>query len=576
MSDKKIPRPEYPRPGMVRKDWMNLNGEWDYKTDRGMSGKDRNYMSGEGFDEKIIVPFCRESELSLIGDKDFCGCVWYKKEVEVPAAWVSPDKKIILHIGACDFITDVWVNSSYIGSHHGGYVSFSFDVTEAAKDNKLLIVIRAEDDTRSPRQASGKQSDRYYSYGCSYTRTTGIWQTVWLECVPKVYITKTKYYPDIDNAVLNAHVYVNGPDDTEVSATAEYEGKNVGAASARVRNGVAKLNISLSELHLWEVGNGRLYDLNIKVRDDEVKSYFGMREVECIKGIMYLNRKPVFQRLVLDQGFYPDGIYTAPTLEALRADIDYSLEMGFNGARLHQKVFEPLFLEYCDRKGYIVWGEHGNWGMSHTADSAYSEFISEWCEVIERDFNHPAIIGWCPLNETPQDSSYRFMKTLADITRAYDGTRLYIDASGWVHKPGLSDIIDFHDYNQDPVSFKAKIDKIASGEPINIHDIFNNRELDFTAVPTFVSEYGGTWWSDKEKGGWGYGNSPESKAEFMYRFKGLTEAILFSPGMGGLCYTQLTDVEQEQNGLYTYNRKPKFPPHILREVLSQKAAIEKM
>lgn len=570
-----MPRPEYPRPDLVRSDWMNLNGEWDYITDRGLSGFERGYQNGDGFNEKIIVPFCRESTLSGIGDVDFCSCVWYKKQIEIPENIISSGKRTILHIGACDYQTDVFVNGKHVGTHTGGYVSFSFDITSETVAGSNLIIIRAEDNTRSPRQATGKQRDRFHSYGCLYTGTTGIWQTVWLEFVPGTYITKVKYYPDIDSCRLTAQVFVSDDKVKEVSAIAKYNGKVVGEARAKTFLGKAKLEIMLSELHLWEVGNGRLYDIDIYAGDDKVSGYFGMRQIDVKDGIMYLNGSPVFQRLVLDQGFYPDGIYTAPTLEALHRDVDLSMEMGFNGARLHQKVFEPLFLEYCDRKGYIVWGEHANWGMAHNGDSPYAEFLSEWCEIIERDFNHPAIIGWCPLNETPADSSYKFMKTLSDITRAYDPTRLYIDASGWKHQSGLTDIVDMHDYNQDPVSFKAKLDGVLRGSLINLHEIYGNSSVDFYERPTFVSEYGGTWWEENAQSGWGYGNSPKDEEEFKYRFKGLTEAIMNCPYMGALCYTQLTDVEQEKNGLYTYDRKPKFSPDFFKKVLSQTAQSEK-
>lgn len=588
MSEKKIPRPEYPRPQTKRKDWINLNGEWDYSTDRGMSGCERGLANGDNFDEKIIVPFCRESELSGIGDKDFCSCVWYKKTVTLPSDWQG--KRVKLHIGACDFKTEVWVNGQYIGEHRGGYVSFAFEITKALSEGDNVIVIRAEDDTRSPRQASGKQSMTYASAGWHYTRTTGIWQTVWLECLPQHYIDKIKFYPHIDSPALYAEVYATDSNGMEVTAVVSYEGREVGRATKTVKCGVAKLNIHLSELHLWEVGKGRLYDITLTMGDDRVDSYFGMREVDCRNGIMYLNGKPVFQRLVLDQGFYPDGIYTAPTYEALKHDVDISMDLGFNGARLHQKVFEPLFLEYCDRKGYIVWGEHANWGMAHSGDAAFAEFTMEWTEIIERDFNHPAIIGWCPLNETTYDTDRRLTAKLAELTRAYDNTRLYIDASGWKHEEGITDIMDWHDYDQNPVTFKERYDALLGDGTVNAHSHFRGRDMVYNIKPTFVSEYGGTWWSDTQRSGggygggvwsagspnagWGYGKCPQSEEEFKYRFKGLTEALLFNPMMGGLCYTQLTDVEQEQNGLYTYDRKLKFDAEFFKAVLSQKAKIE--
>ncbi len=573
-----IPRPEYPRPQMKRTDWINLNGEWDYATDKSRSGMDRGLFNGVCFEEKIIVPFCRESELSGIGDKDFCAAVWYKKQVTLPEGWIDEGKDVVLNIGACDYRTDVWVNGRHIGVHRGGYVSFSFVITTALKDGENLIVIRAEDDTRDDRQPTGKQSFRHDSFECFYTRTSGIWQTVWLEAVPRIRISHVKYYPCLEKQTLFAEVYSDGvATGREVRASVRYGGKWMGEATAPVKNHVARLEIKLEELHLWEPGAGRLYDIELTLGNDRVSSYFGMREVECRDGMMYLNGKIVFQRLVLDQGFYPDGIYTAPTLDALKNDVDMSMALGFNGARLHEKVFEPLFLEYCDRRGYLVWGEHANWGMTHRGDTPFSDFLMEWQEILERDFNHPAIIGWCPLNETPLSDHFdrRFSEKLAELTRAYDNTRMYIDASGWYHYPGITDITDCHDYEQDPEAFKAKFDALERGEQYNIHYIYKNQEHDYWSTPTFVSEYGGIFWFENGvPDGWGYGLPPATEDEFKARFKGLTEALLFNAKIGALCYTQLTDVEQEQNGFYTYDRKAKFAPEFFRSVLTQRAKIE--
>ena len=567
------PRPEFPRPQFDRGDanWLNLNGSWEYQTDRGLSGEQRDYQNGAAFTETITVPFCRESELSGIGDKDFCEGVWYRKTLTLPENWAG--QRILLHIGACDYYTKLWVNGTYMGDHIGGYVAFSFDITKALKEGENTITIGVRDDVRSGNQPGGKQSTLYHSYGCFYTRTTGIWQTVWLECVPTDYILSTKYYPDIDRKKLVIEAFVSGGEGKTLTAKASYQGKTQGEASVVVHGGKALLEVELDELYLWEVGAGRLYDLELTFGEDQVASYFGMRKIECREGYFYLNGKPVFQRLVLDQGFYPDGIYTASTLSELEADVERSLAMGFNGARLHQKVFEPLFLSYCDKKGYIVWGEHANWDLDITRESAYQNFLPEWCEIMARDFNHPAIIGWCPLNETIAAQNPYFFRLLATITRQYDSTRMYIDASGWYHVPGVTDIMDCHDYEQNPEVFAKKFEPLNGDGTYNVHWIFGKDHV-MDEKPTFVSEYGGIRWAPEDAAGWGYGNAPKTEEEFIARFKGLSEAILFHPKMGALCYTQLTDVEQEMNGLYTYGRKAKFDPAVMRAILTQKAAVE--
>lgn len=568
-------RPEYPRPQMVRSDWMNLNGTWEYMTDRAVSGTERKlYLPEADFCETIEVPFCRESVLSGIGDTDFCQCVWYRKKLSVPTAWQG--KRVILHIGACDFHTKLWVNGKEVGEHVGGMAEFSFDITSYLDGDGAVLTLRVLDDTRSGNQPGGKQSDRYESYGCFYTRTTGIWQTVWLEAVEPSYIKNVKYFPDIDACTLTVHAVLENADGMTLCAKALYSGKEVGSGTAVVHAKQATLTLTLSELHLWEAGNGRLYDMELQLGNDVVKSYFGMRNIGLKDGVLCLNGKKIFQRLVLDQGFYPDGIWTAPSEQALIDDIVRSMAMGFNGARLHQKVFEPVFLYHCDRLGYLVWGENGNWGIHNICrPETWQHFLPEWLEILERDFNHPAIIGWCPLNETQREQAPNFVRFLADITRSVDPTRLYIDASGWRHVEGVADIIDTHDYCQDPAEFAARYVPLLEDKPISIF-LPKKWGLEEITKPTFVSEYGGIRWAEGENNAkaWGYGNAPKTPEEFIARFKGLTEALLFHPKMGALCYTQLTDVEQEQNGLYTYDRKAKFDPAVFHAILTQKAAIE--
>jgi len=562
-----IYRQEHPKPQFERKNWINLNGEWQFEIDRVNSGVNRGLMNDDVIlKDTITVPFCPQSELSGINDKEFMFSVWYKKTVNITEEQLRG--KVFLHFGAVDYDSFIYVNGVLCGKHKGGYVSFKVDVTDHLRVGDNILCVHAQDDERSPAIPSGKQCFEYYSGGCHYTRTTGIWQTVWLEFCPKTHIEKVKYFTDAENAVLTVTAQLCGAG--TFTAKASYEGTDCGSASLTSKGGQVTLTLPLTEKHLWELGKGGLYDLILTYGEDEVKSYFGLRTIEYTDKKFFLNGKSVFQRLVLDQGFYPDGIYTAPTDDELAADIDRSMAMGFNGARLHEKVFEERFLYHADRKGYMVWGEFPNWGFDHTDGSKVYGFLPEWLEEVERDFNHPSIVGWCPFNETwPQEGRLQSDELLALVyqaTKSADPTRPCLDTSGSVHV--ATDVFDIHDYEQRPEVFAtrwAEVEKTGVW-PDCVPQHYNGK------LPFFVSEYGGIQWTDK--GGWGYGNAPKTEEEFLSRLKGLTDILLDNPNIFALCYTQLTDVEQEQNGLYTYERKPKFDPSIIYPIFTKKAAVE--
>ena len=567
-----IPRPEHPNPQFQRRDWMNLNGKWSFKIDKSKSGLAKKYYQPQTkFDRTINVPFCPESVLSGIEYKDFMDAVWYSREFTIPEKYSG--LRTILHFGAVDYKATVYINGKEVGTHKGGYISFEFDITDYITDGKNVLTVYAEDDTRNPLQPRGKQSEEYYSHGCDYTRTTGIWQTVWLEFVPESRIKGIKIFPNVENCSVDIQAEVIGSGKFEVLAL--YQERIMGAATVVSDGGFVTAHLDLKEAYLWEVGEGRLYDLELRFNEDKVDSYFGLRDVRLDGQKFLINGKSVFQRLVLDQGFYPDGIYTAPTEEAMIKDIQISLDVGFNGARLHEKIFEPRFLYHCDKMGYIVWGEYPNWGMDSSNPNILFSILPEWIEEIERDFNHPSIIGWCPFNETwDYDGRKQHDETLAVVyntTKALDRTRPCIDTSGNFHV--ITDIFDVHDYEQDPKVFKEHYDKLMTeGELFDNH----KKRQEYTGGPTFVSEYGGIRWSvnEGEQNAWGYGDAPKNKYEFIERYKGLTDALLDNDQMFGFCYTQLYDVEQEQNGLYTYSRKPKFETSIFRAINSRKAKIE--
>ena len=576
-------RQEHPKPQFQRENWLNLNGSWGFEIDNARSGDARGLQNADAvLSGTINVPFCPESKLSGVEHKDFMMGVWYQKKVELTTQQCA--QRVVLHFGAVDYECDVFVNGQLVGSHKGGFVSFSFDITNLVAAGENVITVYARDDVRDSRIPRGKQCVEYASKGCYYTRTTGIWQTVWLEFTPKTYIKSVRYDTNAQIGVLTVTAELEGRADLSIEAF--YKGKAVGSAKIEKVAGQAVLALQLSEIHLWELGNGRLYDLHLKFGDDEVSSYFGLRSICMEDGKFIFNGRSVFQRLILDQGFYPDGVYTAPTDADLEKDIDMAMDMGFNGGRAHEKIFEERWLYHADKKGYLVWAEYPNWGLDHSKPESIYSILPEWLEEIARDRNHPSIIGWCPFNETwdkllhPQcDDVIRYIYR---ITKAVDPSRPCIDTSGFFHVE--TDIYDIHDYEQDPAEFKRRYDLLMTEN--KLYEVFDPPQSyrgrfefrqSYGGEPVFCSEYGGIRWSmeeNDESKSWGYGNAVRSEEELKSRFQGLTDALLDNNKMFGLCYTQLTDIEQEQNGLYTYDRKPKLDPAWVRSVVARKAAIE--
>jgi len=568
-----IPRNEYPRPQMVRKEWLNLNGEWEFEFDFGKSGKERGVLQKAKLERTILVPFCPESKLSGIEYKDFINAAWYKRDFTIPSNWKNG--RILLNFEAVDYYCEVYMNKTFIGSHQGGYTPFSFDITDYLQENNTVTVY-VEDDTRTGLQPCGKQSKIYPSHGCDYTRVTGIWQTVWLEYVPTSYIQSFKLTPDVDNSRI--HISVKAIGNGTLTATAMFHGKEVGKASAVVSGNETSFSMDLSELHLWQPLDAKLYDLILEFGEDKVNTYFGMHKITLTDHLMLINDKPVFQRLVLDQGYYPDGIYTAPNDEALKKDIELAMALGFNGARLHQKVFERRFLYHADRMGYMVWGEYGNWGLNHSKAEALGIFMPEWMEAVERDYNSPALIGWCPFNETWDINGHRqdnnVLKNIYLLTKAMDKSRPVIDTSGNYHV--MTDIYDIHDYTQDTELFKEHY--VPMAEDGAVYETYPDRQQ-HQGQPYFISEYGGIKWNPRSDEGWGYGNAPKTMEEFVERYCSLTTTLLSNPRIFGLCYTQLYDVEQEMNGLYYYDRTPKFTKDVmekLKKAMTQVARIEQL
>ena len=560
-----IPRSEHPNPQFERKEWLNLNGLWEFQLDMGKSGIDRKMYELDHLEGEITVPFCVESVLSGVQNLDFMPSVWYRRTFSVPKDWNGG--KVLLHFGAADYETFVYVNKCFAGSHKGGYSSFEIDVTAFLKEGENSLTVCVQDDIRSCQQPRGKQTSCYHSVGCDYTRCTGIWQTVWLEHPPDSHLKSFRFYPDAANQMVEIEAELVGKNRLLVEFS--YEGRPVGRAEVQGKP-MVRFTVPLQEKHLWEAGHGRLYDVKFTYGQDVVQSYFGLRDVE-LDGLKFrLNDKSIFLRMVLDQGYYRDGIYTAKDDETLKRDIELSMDMGFNGARLHQKVFEPRFLYHCDRMGYMVWGEFPSWGFYTFDQNALISLLPEWLEVMKRDCNHPSIIGWCPLNEIWRQIP-EFQAIVYQATKAYDPTRPCIDVSGYIHTLE-SDIFDIHDYDQEPEHFREVYRRLTEE-----HFWEDRFEYQYHGQPIFVSEYGGIAWEEDAglpENKWGYGNAPKTKEEFLDRYRGLTHALLDNGSIMGFCYTQLYDVEQEINGLYNYDRKAKFDPAVIRAINSKKSPIE--
>lgn len=574
----------HPNPQFERKNIEILNGQWDFGFQKAKYGfkfsvdekRAVEIRNKSEYTQKINVPFCIESELSGIQYKDFINIVWYKRIVEIK----KDGNRVFLCFGAADHLTTVLVNGKLAGRHKGGYTSFRFDITDLAVDGENEIFVLCEDDVKNKFVIRGKQSEWKKSHACDYTRTTGIWQTVFIEYVPENYIENFKIYPDHKNGLVTINFNLKGVAD--LTCEAFFDGKSVGKSSFVDASDNAVMQIKLQETHLWEVGNGQLYDLEITFGEDKVYSYFGLRNVRLDGYKFLINEKSVFQRLVLDQGFYKKGIYTAPSDEDLMKDIELSMALGFNGARLHQKVFDPRFLYFCDKMGYIVWGEYANWGLDYSNPKSVDVFLNEWKEALLRDFNHPAIIGWCPFNETwnykgrPQYDP--LLSTVYDFTKAVDNTRPCIDTSGNFHVK--TDIFDLHDYSYDVDFFKKNYDRFMTEDYLYQHVLVENKgRQEYKGEPVFISEYGGIKWvSDESIKSWGYGKDVKTPEEFADRYVGLTDVILSNYKMFGFCYTQLYDIEQEQNGLYTYDREKKFSDEIYQRIIdinTKVAEIEK-
>jgi beta-galactosidase/beta-glucuronidase len=577
-----IPRPEHPRPDLQRDNWLTLNGEWQFEIDKAADGESRGLTRGKDLAGKIIVPFCPESKLSGLGlgNSEKLKDVWYRRLFTLPAP--MKDKRVRMHFGGVDYQAWVYINGQLAGAHVGGSAAFAFDISGLLKkDGPNEVVVKVHDDMWSGLQPRGKQSPDN-SNGCIYTRTTGIWQSVWLEAVGASFVENLLVTPDPDHAraLITAKINGTGSEPLTLKVEAFAKGKLVGSDTA-TGPWQQTLVLNLTEKRLWEPGSPFLYDLKVTLSSgntiiDTLKSYFGLRKITIDGRKILINGKPFFQRLILDQGFYPEGLWTAPSDAALKKDIEMSLACGYNGARLHQKVFEPRFLYWADKLGYMVWGEYPDWGYEFRPES-YPAVVNEWIEILLRDRNHPSIVGWCPFNEEDQRAK-EISQMVWNVTKAVDPTRPALETSGWTHTLPNPEVLDGHDYEGSPGVLRNRWMERLSAIPEDLPapPRYGNRPAPAPSriIPYMVSEIGGVAW--ETQGGWGYGEEPKKLEEFYTRYQGTIDAMLDNPHLFGFTYTQLTDVEQERNGLYFYdNRKPKFDVARLRAITSRQAAYER-
>lgn len=583
----------HPNPQFARADWHDLTGEWQFAFDDDNIGFDDNWTrSPERFDRTITVPFPPESSASGIGDAEPHPVVWYRREVSLAPVALKSDQRLILHFGAVDYRADVWVNGTHVTSHEGGHTPFEADITHALAESAdtATIVVRAEDLPEDIAQPRGKQDWQTPSHGIWYRRTTGIWQPVWLEVVGRYRIADLHWQPDSTSLTLGATTTVTPVPPSEANLTLRVElalnGKtfaddrfSIGDRPHTTSWQVGKPGIpsSRSDL-LWSPANPNLIEAKLTLIDgeqvlDEVHSYAGLRSVGVDQHGLLLNGFPFYMRSVLEQGFWPESHLAAPSAAAIKREVELILDLGFNAARIHQKIEDPRFLAWCDRLGLIVWGEIAN--AFTFSDAALTRTTREWTDAVLRDRNHPSIVAWVPINESwsvpalPHDSKQRhWQESLWHLTHALDGSRPVISNDGWEHT--TSDILSIHDYCADGEELKAKYDEAGLERTLQTNRP-NRRLLQVTPgtndqAPVMITEYGGISYAPKTGERWYGYDTVTTEEDYIAKVKELTEAIRACPGVSGYCYTQFTDTEQETNGLLTENREPKLPIEAIREI----------
>ena len=547
------PRPDYPRPTALRKEWQSLNGLWQFAfDDAGVGQSQRWFEGGRRFPLQILVPFSYESALSGIGrGAEIHERVWYRRSFKVPRRW--SDRRVVLHFNACDWETTVWVNGTQVGSHRGGYVPFSFDVTEQLRPSgEQELVVAAYDPADPEKGAYQPKGKQLGSRGIWYTRTTGIWQSVWMEPVVLGGTASLRVASQANPAARTGEVLVTvrrtAPIRAEIEVAVGRRGRHAAALRVTTADREVRARLRITGVDLWSPEHPALYDVTVRVvqdgrQVDVVESYTAFRHYGIQGGHLTLNGSRYFLRGVLDQGYWPDGVLTPPSDAAIRAEVETTRALGFNMARKHVKVEDPRWYYWCDRLGLIVWQDMPS---SHNLQSAAARenFRREWEAVVEHVSGHPSVVHWIPFNENWGNPG-EFQDEIVRLTRSLDPGRPITDASGWTQR-ALTDVIDIHDY----------------GNNLARHSEVN------PARPKVIGEYGGialpvaghTWTA-----GWGY-QSVRTPEQLLRRIAMQTSQLHRAAGISGFVYTQLTDVEQELNGLLTYDRRPKASLRAIADV----------
>jgi beta-galactosidase/beta-glucuronidase len=577
----------HPTPQLARPRWLDLAGTWQFAFDPDEAGRDGRWQDEPSrFDRVITVPFPPESAASGIGDVGPHRVVWYRREIDLGGLPRAAGERLLLRFGAVDYRADVWVNGAHVAFHEGGHTPFQADITHALDGDTAVIVVRAEDDPLDLTQPRGKQDWETPSHGIWYRRTTGIWQPVWLEAVGAHRIADIHWRPDAPARALGATVTVSPRPERPLTLRVELSLHGAVLADDRftVTTDTHQARWSLDRPDDWEVRrllwspeSPNLVEATLTLLDgetvlDTIRSYAGIRSVAVEEGGLILNGFPRYLRLVLAQNFWPQSHLAAPSAEAIRREVELIRELGFNGARIHQKVEDPRFLSWCDRLGVLVWGEMPSTLM--WSDRTVTRVTREWTDAVLRDRSHPSVVAWVPMNEswgvpalTIDPRQRHWLEALWHLTHALDGSRPVVSNDGW--ELGTSDIVAIHDYDSNGAKLGERYgallaETLAANRP-------NRRILHLTpggnvGKPVMLTEYGGISYAPTSGQRWyGYGTvgSPE---EYISKVRELTEAVRACPGVSGFCYTQLTDTEQETNGLVTEDREPKLPVETLREI----------